>query len=91
MAATLHTISIEMGFSKISHCEKDAVWVCCLNCDSPLGLTQPEAEEPERLIGTCNHCGHWYLLDWHPRSHEGVMLLLPDHRTMLHSFDTNGE
>jgi DNA-binding transcriptional LysR family regulator len=86
MTATTRTIALEMPFAAISHCEHDSEWVCCLNCDHPLGLSQPESQEPERLIGTCPGCGRWYLLDWHPRSREGVMLLLPDHRMMLHSF-----
>ena len=85
MAEKPRTISLEMPFAAISHCVQDEEWVCCLNCDQPLGLSQPENEEPERLIGTCSGCGRWYLLDWHPGSNEGVMLLLPDHCKMLRS------
>ena len=60
--------------------------VCCLNCDTNLGLSQPESEEPARLIGTCGECGRWYLLDWHPNFREGLMILLPDHAEVLESF-----
>ena len=43
--------------------------LCCPACRSPLNLIQPEEDEPERLLGTCDSCGRWSFLveletDW---------------------------
>jgi hypothetical protein len=85
MAANSQVLTLPLTITRISHCPDDPDWVFCLNCDNSLGLSQPESDEPERLIGTCQKCGRWYLLDWHPNSREGVMLLLPEHQILLHS------
>jgi hypothetical protein len=71
-----------MPVTGVTPCPEDATWVCCLNCGAPLDLHQPEAEEPRRFVGTCDHCGRWYLLDWVPPSGEGLMLLLPTYEEL---------
>ena len=43
---------------------------------------QPDAEEPQRFVGTCDACGRWYLLDWVPRTTEGLMLVLPSYEEL---------
>jgi hypothetical protein len=83
MPAPLRPVTVTMPVVGVEPCGARADWVCCLGCDQPLGLTQPEAEEPSRLVGTCGECGRWYLLDWHPGSGEGLMLLLPTHEGLL--------
>ena len=40
--------------------------VPCLHCSSPLTLHQPDAESPDRLLGVCEGCKHWYLVDLLP-------------------------
>ena len=47
---------------------------CCQSCRSPLSLHQPDAEQPERLLGTCEACKAWYLID----AADKAMLPLPD-------------
>ncbi len=86
MSSTGRTLSMTLPVTGVSHCSGDAEWVCCLGCEHPLGLVQPESEDPSRLIGTCDECGRWYLLDWHPGAREGVMLLLPDHGVLLRTY-----
>jgi hypothetical protein len=39
---------------------------------------QPDAGSPDRLIGICEDCRHWYLLDLMPDEGAAVMVLLPD-------------
>lgn len=34
----------------------------CLNCDLPLALSQPDPGSPERLIGVCQQCKHWFFI-----------------------------
>ncbi len=82
------SLSVTMPVTGVWPCPDDAEHVCCLGCGEQLGLTQPETEEPERLVGTCGGCGRWYLLDWHPGSRKGLMLLLPAHDELLHGYSS---
>jgi hypothetical protein len=86
MAESPRTLSVAMPVTGVLPCPEDSTWVCCLGCGAPLELYQPETDEPQRFIGTCNQCGRWYLLDWNPQSSEGLMLLLPDHGELIGAF-----
>ena len=79
-------LAVTMPVTRVEHCPEAAEWVACLSCQRHLGLVQPMTEEPERLVGTCEGCGRWYLIDWHPGSLQGVMLLLPDHDELLSAY-----
>jgi len=46
----------------------------CPNCDDPLVMHQPDEQSPDRLLGTCEECGAWFLLDLAGE----VMVRLPD-------------
>jgi len=48
--------------------------ILCSRCHSVLERHQPDAGQPDRLIGTCDDCGAWYLLDLV----NSVMIALPD-------------
>jgi hypothetical protein len=50
----------------------------CLNCSLPLSLSQPDVNSPERLLGVCEHCKHWFLIDLIPDLTEGVLWRLPN-------------
>ena len=50
----------------------------CLACDVYLELHQPDAQVPERLLGTCEACGRWYVIDRVSGTDESVMTLLPE-------------
>jgi hypothetical protein len=77
MSGSDHFLSVSLRVAGVLPCPEDATWVCCLNCRAPLDLYQPDAQEPQRFVGTCGACGRWYLLDWDPLGAEGLMLLLP--------------
>jgi len=46
----------------------------CLACGELLSIHQPDVNAPERLLGTCDACGAWHLVD----ADRGVTVLLPD-------------
>lgn len=50
-----------------------ATEVLCARCQSALERHQPDAEQPDRLLGTCGACGSWFLLDLAA----SVMIALP--------------
>jgi hypothetical protein len=35
----------------------------CPQCDETLLLYQPDTDRPGRLLGACEECGHWFLID----------------------------
>jgi hypothetical protein len=35
----------------------------CRNCRSRLLLHQPDPHLPDRLLGTCDRCKSWYIID----------------------------
>ena len=46
----------------------------CLRCGAALELHQPDGDAPQRLLGTCDACGGWHLID----GDGSVVVLLPD-------------
>ena len=70
-AAKLHFLRFPAMF-------EDPVAAECLNCASELILHQPDMNTPERLLGVCESCKHWYLIDLVPDVSQGVMVWLPD-------------
>jgi hypothetical protein len=51
--------------------------IACPNCSSPLTLHQPDPELADRLLGTCERCKHWYLVDLVPGGSGGFLVGLP--------------
>jgi hypothetical protein len=50
----------------------------CPNCTEVMTVLQPDYELPNRLIGACERCKRWYLIDILPDVSGGTMLRLPD-------------
>lgn len=48
--------------------------ITCIHCDSPLALHMPDPNRPERLLGICEECRTWYLIDEESR----LIAPLPD-------------
>jgi len=82
------SLPVTMPVSALSHSPADSDWVCCLNCGEHLDQIQPETQLPERLVGSCDHCGRWYLLDWDPGSLKGLMVLLPSHEELMNGYES---
>ena len=57
----------------------------CLVCDGTLDLHQPDVRSPERVIGVCEVCGNWYMIDLIPGTEEAVMASLPDGQAFLNA------
>jgi hypothetical protein len=64
----------------------------CLNCSFPLSLSQPNLNSPERLLGVCEQCEHWFLIDLIANQTEGLLCRLPDVEVIRQlSFETPSE
>jgi hypothetical protein len=49
-----------------------------LNCSLPLSVSQPDLRSPDRLLGVCARCRHWFLIALIPDLTEGILWRLPD-------------
>src|SRR5258707_921003 len=56
----------------------DGTWVGCPQCHEPLGLTQPDEQSADRLIGVCQNCRVWFLIWLSTDDSQAMMVLLPD-------------
>jgi hypothetical protein len=64
----------------------------CLNCDLPLSLSQPDLDSPERLLGVCEQCKHWFVIHLILDQSQGLLCRLPDIEVIRQlSFDDPSE
>jgi hypothetical protein len=68
------TISVRLTVVPLSTRPRVPAEVPCLRCGAALELHQPDGDAPQRLLGTCDACGGWHLID----GDRSVVLLLPD-------------
>ncbi len=59
-------------FGQSSECVDDLGRGCPI-CEGFLAIHQPDEQAPHHLVGTCEGCGSWFLID----DAEGLMLRLP--------------
>lgn len=52
--------------------------VYCLACRHPLDIHQPDPARPDRMLGTCDDCGRWHVIDCQPDDGSAVLAMLPD-------------
>jgi hypothetical protein len=50
----------------------------CLICFGSLTLSQPDPDSPDRLLGVCDRCKRWFLIDLILELGEGIISGLPD-------------
>lgn len=70
-------LTLRLAATDVPACPDEHAQACCLHCEEALTLHQPEPEAPRRLLGICEACGNWYLLDWSVGEGDGLMVLLP--------------
>lgn len=51
----------------------------CLQCQGPLTIHQPDADDPDRLMGSCDDCGAWYAFAIGSDGTQAVVVFLPVH------------
>ena len=71
IAASLDVIPFDLPLGDV----KDTP---CPHCTWQLSLIQPDAELPDRLVGVCERCKHWFLIDTIPDQSEGIIVRLPE-------------
>jgi hypothetical protein len=49
----------------------------CPDCHEALELHQPDATDPDRLLGTCAECSKWFILVATPTGDRALVLRLP--------------
>ena len=77
-ALPIKKVSADLDVLRFPTAQKSFVRPLCLNCPLPLTLLQPELNLPDRLLGVCSQCHHWFLVHLVPDETEGLLWRLPD-------------
>jgi hypothetical protein len=67
------SISVDLELIDLNFGLVDHALIACPSCDELLVIHQPDVQSPDHLLGTCDGCPAWFLLDLAA----GVMLRLP--------------
>lgn len=73
--------SVSLRFTTVSVPPDGLSAVPCLRCEKLLDIHQPNPEQPERILATCEACKRWYLVDCNPEGTEAVVVTLPPPET----------
>jgi hypothetical protein len=73
------TVPVHLTLTRIPALTEDVAQVKCHSCRHGLDVYQPETAFPDRLLGVCQACRHWYVIDLMPGQGAAVMVLLPPH------------
>jgi hypothetical protein len=68
----------------------DLDWYLCNQCLDRLCMHQPDLQSSARLLGTCSRCLRWYLILMEPGLTSGMMVLLPDNKSLRAGWDAHG-
>lgn len=71
VTAVLDVIPFSLAFGTLD-------WLRCIRCSGPLNLIQPDSNSPERLLGVCEICDRWALIELRTGEPGAVMVLLPE-------------
>jgi hypothetical protein len=71
-------VSADMDLLRFPTAVQGPIRARCVNCSLPLSLSQPDMNSPERLLGVCEQCKHWFLIDLIPNQTRGILCRLPD-------------
>ncbi len=86
MPCDFRTIAVSLTAVRYSTLPENYDEGRCLACDGPLDLHQLDLSSPDRIVGLCELCGAWYMMDLIPGTDEAVMVALPDSPTILDGF-----
>lgn len=54
-----------------------AIPLACLGCGAELDVHQPDAELPERMLGTCDACKCWHTVFYEPGADVALVVAMP--------------
>ena len=70
-------VSVRLQASTVSTPLDDVISIDCTGCAQSLDLHQPDAALPNRMLGTCEACQAWYLIEFSSEGTSAVILRLP--------------
>jgi len=71
-------LNLTLTASRHTFSPDSPLMVACVDCKSGLDVHQPDMAQPERLLGTCEQCGAWYLLACRADRRDMVVMRLPE-------------
>jgi hypothetical protein len=71
-------VPVSLRFASTPIPPDEPVNVFCMECDHRVEIHQPDSELPERMLGTCEYCQTWYLVECDTDAGDAMLILLPD-------------
>jgi hypothetical protein len=75
---SIKKVSTDLDVLRFPVASERPIRLVCPKCALPLSRSQPNLNSPDRLLGVCEKCDHWFLIDLIPELTEGFLLRLPD-------------
>lgn len=69
--------SVSLRYTTVAASLDGLLAAVCLNCRGPLDVHQPDADLPDRMLGTCHSCKTWHMIDFDPDGTSAVVVMLP--------------
>lgn len=70
----MDSVFVAMDLTRLPFPTDDPGHYRCTRCYAQLERHQLDVDLPDRILGTCESCKAWYLID----TEDGLMVLLPD-------------
>ncbi len=71
-------VRITLSVSRQEYRPEAPLEVGCADCGASLEVHQPDMSLPERLLGTCEQCGAWYLVVCRASRLDVVIMRMPE-------------
>lgn len=75
---TVVSLSLPMASRTASRAVKWTEATDCLDCGGRLEFHQPDAQRPDRLLGVCEDCCCWAIVEVQGDRGEVVVIMLPE-------------
>lgn len=66
-----------LSYEVIRPCPDGLSTIHCLACRRALDIHQPDPARPERMLGTCEACGHWHVIGCREADDSAIVTMLP--------------
>ena len=79
---TVQFINIALSYFSIAQARVHQL--DCRDCGAGLDIHQPNPNQPDQFLGTCNDCGAWFRIDGQAEGGKALVIRLPEAREVRH-------
>jgi hypothetical protein len=83
MALGFRKTPVQISVSVVAGGKDHAPPLTCSSCGSEMSIDQPNVDDPDRLLQTCDECGLWFMVDRDPQTGWLAITQLPEPRMIF--------